>query len=130
MKEVDHKKDRKLLLKLCRALSISRNNIKKDELGYWNIVGKRGKIDTDGEWWYLHIQTGKPRIWHNVKKSLPGMVVAIDGDLEGVLKQESMPDVISSQQIRSTIGVRWAKKPTPEETEKLISRLREIKEKK
>jgi hypothetical protein len=130
MKEVDHKSDRKFLLGLCQALSVSKKNLARDELDYWRIVGRKGFqentnfIDTDGKYWYLHIFTENPRIWGNIQKRLPDMGKWLIGDDEGVLRLDSYPDEILSNKIRGLLGLRWAKKPTLEETELLVSRLR------
>jgi hypothetical protein len=130
MKVVDHQKDRELLTELCEKLSISRNNLKKDELGYWRILGKKGYlenrnfIDTDGKYWYLHIFAKNSRIFKNIEKSLPEGGKQLLLDDEGVWGWESYPDEVLSNKIRGLMGSRRALKYTPEESEELLLRFK------
>src|ERR1700742_5024935 len=78
--KIDHKKDKELLINLSKALNISLTHIRKDELNYWNIIGKETFIDTDGEYWYIHIFSTSERKWNACKKSLEWMELRNDGD--------------------------------------------------
>jgi hypothetical protein len=44
---VDRKPDRELLLRLIEVLQVSKNNLRRDPCGDWNIFGRRGHISTD-----------------------------------------------------------------------------------
>jgi hypothetical protein len=108
--KVDHKKDKEVLLNLSTALNISKTHIHKDELNYWTIIGKEAWIDTDGESWYLHL-SGSVRQWNNWKKALSFMELKIDGDEEGVLCLQRMPDEIESRKIRKLLRLRQSYTP-------------------
>jgi hypothetical protein len=97
--------DKRYLKKLTRALDISDRRIKLDGCGDFNIFGTRGKISTDGEYWYLCVQRTL-RTWNNVKKNLSFMEVHQDGDEEGVLRLARMPFRDEASLVRKTLGVR------------------------
>lgn len=122
--KLDHKADRKLLVELCQHLEISKNNIKRDELGYWNIVGKKSWIDTDSVSWYVRVSCKSITAWRRVKEALPDMVLWQDGDAEGALKLLRHPTEEEAQKIRKYIGFRRVVKISEEMREILISRLK------
>lgn len=97
--------DKRYLKKLTQALDISDRRIKLDECGDFNIFGNRGKISTDGEYWYLYVQRTL-RTWKNVKNTLSFMEVHQDGDEEGVLRLARVPFRDEASLVRKTIGVR------------------------
>lgn len=108
--QVNHKKDRDLLINLTKALNISKSHIRKDELNYWVILGKEACIDTDGEYWYIHLSTS-PRKWNNYKKALEWMELMIDGDEEGCLRLQRMPTETESRSIRKLLQLRQSTMP-------------------
>ncbi len=108
---------------LVDALEVSKNNLKRDELNYWNIFGRRGKIYTDSEYWYLYKVCETPRRWNSVKSSLNFMGIWQDGDDEGVLRLQRYPTEEESEKIRKIIGFNKSKKLTETEKEKLLERL-------
>ncbi len=120
---LDHKADRKLLLELCNHLEISKNNLKRDGLDYWNLFGRRGKIDTDSVFWYLRVSCNSKRTWRRVKESLPTMVLWQDGDDEGALRLQRYPTKEEAQKIRNIVGFRRTIKFTEEQKEMLKNRL-------
>jgi hypothetical protein len=108
--KVNHKKDKELLLKLSKSLGISKSHIQKDDLNYWCILGKETWIDTDGEFWYLHITESSNRSWNGCKRALD-MEVQIDCDGEGVLRSSEMPTERESKIIRKLLGLRQSYLP-------------------
>lgn len=110
--KINHKRDKEVLLSLSKALNISKTHIRKDDLNYWVILGKEVWIDTDGELWYLHIHSSSVRKWTFCKKALEWMDLAVDGEDEGVLKAERMPDEKESRVIRKLLQLRQSYIPT------------------
>lgn len=110
--KIDHKKDKALLINLSEALNISKTHIRKDDLNYWTISGKMAWIDTDGEYWYIHIGSDTERQWSWVKKSLSWLELRIDGDYEGVLRSNVMPDEIQARIIRKLLRLRTSYTPS------------------
>jgi len=88
--------------------------MKVDECGDWNIVGVRGKINTDGNTWYVFVNSETSRKWSFTKKMLDWMKIHIDGDSEGVLKLNRMPFRDEARDIRKVIGLRPSTKLTEE----------------
>ena len=122
--KLDHKADRKLLVELCEYLEISKNNLKRDELGYWNIIGKRGHIDTDSVYWYVRVSCRSKTVWRRVKESLPAMVLWQDGDDEGALRLQRYPSEEEAQKIRKIVGFTVSRKLTEEQKKILIERFK------
>lgn len=120
----DHKKDREYLLGLVDSLGISKKNLRKDELGYWNLYGRRGKIDTDGEFWYVRISCKSRTIWQNVKHAISFMVKWQDGDDEGALRLDRYPTEEEANKIRKILGFSRRVQPSEEYKELLRERLR------
>lgn len=98
--------DKKYLKLLTKALDVSEGRIKLDECGDWNIFGKRGKIFTDTEYWYLYTSTETDRQWTYTKKHLSFMELHQDGDSEGVLRLSRMPFREEARTVRKVIGLR------------------------
>lgn len=109
--KIDHKKDKEVLTNVSTALNISKTHIRKDELNYWNIIGKDAWIDTDGDWWYLHL-SASARQWNVWKKTLSDMEVKIDGEDEGVLALQRMPTETESRVIRKLLRLRQSSMPS------------------
>lgn len=124
MKEINHKDDRKLLLELCDYLFISKNNLKRDELDYWNLVGRKGWIDSDSEYWYVRMSCRSKTVWNHVKESLKFMVLWQDGDEEGALRLHRYPTEEEAQKIRKILGFTVSRKLDEETKKTLLERLK------
>lgn len=122
--QANRSEDKKYLRKLLKALDASESRLKVDECGDWNIVGLRGHIFTDGNFWYLFVSPESVRKWNIIKKQLPFMTLHQDGDDEGILKCDRMPFLVEAMEIRKVIGIRPTKKLTEEQREALKIRLR------
>lgn len=118
--KIDHKKDKGLLLTLCDYLFISKRNLKKDELGYWRLIGRKGYIDTDGEYWYARIECKSSTTWKNVKNTAQFMQIWQDGDDEGALRLLRYPSKEEAQIIRKIWGFTHRRELTPEQKERLF----------
>lgn len=103
---VNKTEDKKYLVKLAKALDVSEKRIKLDAYRDWNIVGSRGHISTEGDYWYLYTQCETIRKWDNVKKNLSFMEISQDGDSEGIMKCDRMPYREESRIVRKVIGLR------------------------
>lgn len=123
MKEINHKDDRKLLLELCKHLNISKNNLKRDELDYWILRGRKGYIDSDSVYWYVRVGCDSSLLWRRVKESLKNMDLWQDGDDEGALRLLRYPTKEEAQKIRKLCGFTASRQLTEEEKEKLKERL-------
>jgi hypothetical protein len=113
--------DRKYLVKLAKALDVSEKRIKKDTYGDWNIVGIRGHISTEGDYWYVYCDCNSVRKWTFTKKQLSFMEIHQDGDDEGILKCSRMPFRDEAKEIRKVIGVRPKRVISEEHRAKLLS---------
>lgn len=111
--------DRQYLKILSKALDISEGRIKTDTYGDWNIVGSRGHISTEGDFWYLYTDCGSVRKWNITKENLSFMEVSQDGDVEGILKCARMPLRDEARAVRKVIGVRPSTKLTEVQREVL-----------
>lgn len=102
----NREKDKKLLLQLTENLDISKDRLKVDECGDWNIIGRKGKIFTDSKFWYVFVEeTGKIR-WNNIKIKLKFMELTQDSDDEGILRLERMPSYKEGEELRNILGLR------------------------
>lgn len=126
MKEINHKDDRKLLLELCDHLFISKNNLRRDELNYWNLVGRKGWIDSDSEYWYVRMECKSSLLWKRIKSSLKFMDLWQDGDDEGALRLHRYPSEEEAQKIRKLAGFTVSRKLDEKEKEELKWRLKLI----
>lgn len=122
--QADRLEDKRYLKKLTEALNISEDRIHLDECGDWNIFGRRGKISTETEYWYLYTECFSARKWNNTKRKLSFMEVHQDGDTEGVLKCSRMPTEKEANEVRKVIGVRSRVKLTEEDLALLKNRLK------
>lgn len=102
----DRSEDKKLLQRLSGHLKTSYNRIRLDECGDWNIFGKKGKIFTDAQLWYVYTGGDSKRQWNNIKAKLKFMIVSQDGDDEGILKLERMPTEKEAEVIRKVLQLR------------------------
>lgn len=116
--------DKKYLRKLTKALDISDRRIKLDKCGDFNIFGTRGKISTDGEYWYLYASRDTGMKWTYTKKALSFMELHQDGDEEGILRLARMPYSEEARTVRKVIGVRPRTVLTEEARALLKSRLK------
>lgn len=126
MKEINHKDDRKLLLELCDHLFISKNNLRRDELNYWNLVGRKGWIDSDSEYWYVRMECKSSLLWKRIKSSLKFMDLWQDGDDEGALRLHRYPSEEEAQKIRKLAGFTVSRKLDEKEKEELKWQLKLI----
>lgn len=124
MISLNHKADRKLLVELCDSLNVSHKRIKRDELDYWNIVGRRGKIDTDSVSWYVRVECDTPLRWRRVKEALQFMEIWQDGDDEGALRLQRYPSEEEAQKIRKFVGLTGKRTLTEDQKEILRNRLK------
>lgn len=104
--QADRSEDKRLLQQLSDSLETSYQRIRLDECGDWNIFGRKGKISTDTKLWYVYIPGQTKRQWNAAKHKLKFMEVSQDGDEEGILKLERMPNLEEAKIIRKVLGLR------------------------
>lgn len=122
MKEINHKDDLKLLSQLCDSLDISDNNLRRDELNYWNIFGRKGSIFTDSKLWHVLVSCDSKRLWSATKSKLKFMMVSQDGDTEGIMKLERMPLPKEAAIVRKVLGLNKRPALTEEARAELVRR--------
>jgi hypothetical protein len=112
-----------LLLGLLNVLSVSRNNLRRDPCGDWNVVGARGRALTDGTTVFIYVKLQTSRRWVKTKRTLAFMTVTQDGDDEGILKFDGMPTADQAAVIRKVLGLRKVTPLTDEQRDTLARRL-------
>jgi hypothetical protein len=119
----DRKPDRDLLVELLNVLSASsRNNLRRDPCGDWNIIGRRGHMLTDGTSMFIYVQQ-TPRRWAWTKQTLDFMTVTQNGADEGILKLDGMPTAAQAAVIRKVIGLTKAPSLTDDQRDAISRRL-------
>jgi hypothetical protein len=110
-------KDREFLTKLILSLKCS-NKITKDECGDLNIVGKKGKIYRDNDFWYVFINDTS--IWRKTKEQISFMEVWQNGDREGVLRLDRLPTEREAKIINKLVGLGKKREISEKERARLI----------
>lgn len=120
----NRQEDKKYLRKLTKALDVSEGRIHLDGCGDWNIVGTRGYIHTDIDYWYLYTSCDTDKKWTYTKKALSFMEVHQDGDSEGIMRLARMPFREEARTVRKVIGLRPRTVLTEEGREALKNRFK------
>jgi hypothetical protein len=97
------------ILVLAEALDVSVARVRHDECGDPRIVGRDGHIYADGSAGFLiacHPGRDTAHRWMNVKRRLRFCHVTQDGDDEGCLRLDHLPDQREAEEIRAAIHVR------------------------
>jgi hypothetical protein len=78
------------------------------EVGEWGICGSNGHIYRDGDGFLIYVTTGeRKRRWTNVRRRLSFCRVTQDGDDEGYLRLDHLPDASEAKRLREAVGLRW-----------------------
>jgi hypothetical protein len=108
--------ERSKLETLLNALDASPRALRKDGCGDWTIRGKTGQIFADDDGWLIVIQTDEStRRWTNIKRRLSFCRVTQDGDDEGFLHLDRLPNAAKAERIRDAIHLRRKRHYTPEQ---------------
>lgn len=107
------------LEQLIEALNCSLTARVKDECGDWRIVGRRGHIYAEPEGFYIFHDAGSKRGWANAKWEMRFCKVTQDGDDEGFLFLDHLPDRQEAHVILDRIGIRRRKVLSDKERERL-----------
>ena len=118
--------DNSALSKLISALDATAGALKKDGCGAWHVAGTRGHIHFDGSTWTIYIQCRSPLGWTWAKKKL-GLPVVQDGDEEGCMRLDSLPDRKLAGKIRAAIGLRKAPSLSADERERRAAHMKRVK---
>ena len=110
---------RERLLTLAAALGASLRQLTRDECGDYRIQGQRGHIYVDGEGYLLVIHAGTARMWTEAKRALHRCQVTQDGDDEGCLHMDHLPDEKEAAEIRHYLKLRKRRDDTPETLDRI-----------
>jgi hypothetical protein len=117
-------KDREHLETLLEALDASPLALRRDACGDYAISGKSGHIYADGSGFLLCVSTGESaRRWNNVKGRLAFCRLTQDGDDEGCLHLDRLPNPAEADLIREALGIRKRRHLSEEELARLTSSL-------
>ena len=105
---------RSRILLLAAALDVSvATSVRRDECGNPRISGRDGHICVDGAGFLICVvpadgvlTRGATRRWHNIKRNLAFCRVTQDGDDEGCLHLDHLPDQREAEEIRAAVHVR------------------------
>jgi hypothetical protein len=105
---------RSRILLLAAALDVSvATSIRRDECGDPRIIGRDGRIYANGAGFLICVgppdgvlTRGCARRWNNIKRNLSFCRVTQDGDDEGCLHLDHLPDQHEAAEIRAAIHVR------------------------
>ena len=100
------KADREALECLLRTLDAAATQLRRDECGDPRILGHAGHIYADGSGFLLCVQTRSARAWGFAKKRLACCRVTQDGNDEGCLALDRMPNAAEAGEIRAVPGIR------------------------
>jgi hypothetical protein len=95
--------------------------LRRDECGDYTIIGKLGHIYTDDQGFLLYVTApGSPRRWSLVKRRLAFCSLKQDGDDEGCLYLDRLPEPAEAELIREALGIRNRRHLSPEQ---LVARM-------
>jgi hypothetical protein len=101
--------DRERLVALLEALDASPRCLERPVcrgwVGDWQITGKHGHATTDGTGYLLYAHA-TPRRWTSIKQSLSFCKLSQDGDDEGILCLDRLPNEAEAKALRDALGVR------------------------
>jgi hypothetical protein len=110
-----HRGDRAGLETLLAAVNGAMNALRRDACGDWTITGSRGTIRASGGKFYVYIPSGSAKAWTYAKRALASFALpSQDGDEEGILTFERMPDADEAETLRSYIGLRQTRDVSPD----------------
>jgi hypothetical protein len=112
------------LEELLHALDASATALRLDGCGEWAIIGKLGQIVVDGSGFLLCVTTDESaRRWFNVKQRLAFCHLKQDGDTEGCLHLDHLPNKTQARAIREALGIRKRRYVSPAAMVQAISTL-------
>src|SRR5262249_42065960 len=98
--------DREKLVNLTTALKASVTTLTRDDCGDWQLKGQRGHIYVDGNGYLLVIYAGTARMWGSIKERLSFCRVTQDGDDEGCLHLDHLPNKEEAAKVRACLKLR------------------------
>jgi hypothetical protein len=104
--------DRKQLDALLVAVNGAMKALRRDECGDYTITGSRGTIRACDGKYFVYIPSGSARAWTFAKRALASLATpSQDGDEEGILTFDRMPNADEAETLRSYIGLRQTRPP-------------------
>jgi hypothetical protein len=103
------------------AINASKPQLRRDECSDWRITGTQGYIYVDGDGFLLGVRCRSTRGWKAAKKHLAFCRLTQDGDDEGCLHLDHLPDADEASTIRAVLGIRKRRDMTPESLAHLAS---------
>jgi hypothetical protein len=100
--------DRRQQERLLAALDAAPSQLRRDEAGWWTIIGRRGSIHTwgDGRSFVAYVRCRSRQHWSFSRRRLAFLTVAQDGDAEGCLRLPRLPTRDEAVVIRDVMGLR------------------------
>ena len=113
--------DRERLVALLNALDASPRCLERPVcrgwIGDWQITGKHGHAMTDDTAYLIYAQA-TPRRWTSIKQSLAFCKLTQDGDDEGILCLNRLPNEAEAEAIRDALGFRKRRHMTEAQIER------------
>jgi hypothetical protein len=100
--------DKAQLRAMVVALDAAQSQLRLDACRTWTIQGKRGYVATwgDGKQWFIYCSPGSARKWGNIRRALsPLGRCTQDGDDEGIIRIDQLPNPEQAAAIRKAIGL-------------------------
>jgi hypothetical protein len=97
------------------ALNASKSQLRRDGCGDWRITGTQGYVYADGAGFLLGVTRQSIRGWNAAKKLLPFCRLTQDGDDEGCLHLDRLPDTEEARTIRAVLGIRKRMEYSPDD---------------
>jgi hypothetical protein len=114
--------DRRTLLELAQVLNCRDSALRRDECGDWRIGGSKGHIYAGSEGFQIFVLGWSTKGWNLAKEALAFAKVTQDGDDEGGLILDRLPDEAEAALIRH-----WVRIPKKRDvSEETLSRLRQF----
>ena len=115
--------DREHLATLLTVIEAASNSLYRPNcrgwIGDYQINGRRGHIITDGVSFYLYVTCNSKLAWTYAKKALSFATLTQDGDDEGMLRLDRLPDPEEAELIRRYCGIRKTQPPRPNSADHL-----------
>jgi hypothetical protein len=108
--------ERARLEALSAVLDASPRAFRRDQCGDYTVIGKLGHIYTHDQGFVLYVTApGSPRRWTLVKRRLAFCSLTQDGEDEGCLYLDRLPEPAEAELIREALRIRKRRRLSPEQ---------------
>lgn len=113
------------IVAIAEALDVSARSVRNDPCGDPRITGRDGHVYADGADFLIVCHPGRTATrWHNIQRNLSFCHVTQDGDDEGCLQLDRLPNEREAEEIRAAIHVRRKVHLSADETAVRAARVR------